>query len=146
MKTAQDILKEKNRDIISVRADQSVSDAIQVMGDNNIGAILVEEGDRYVGIFSERDYARKVILKGKSSKETAVGDLMTLEVYYINPDATMEDCMALMTAKQIRHLPVMEDDKLIGVVTLGDVVNQVISDQKVTIQELEKYITGGYGA
>ena len=146
MHTVRQILHSKGSDIWSIAPQETAYKALQTMADKDIGVLLVIDGKKLVGIFSERDYARKVILKGKSSKETAVGDLMTLEVYYINPDATMEDCMALMTAKQIRHLPVMEDDKLIGVVTLGDVVNQVISDQKVTIQELEKYITGGYGA
>ena len=106
--------------------------------------LAVRDKGRLVGIFSERDYARKVILKGKSSKETSVGELMTREVFYINPQDTLQECMALMTAKHIRHLPVLKNDQLVGVVTLGDVVKQIISDQKFVIRELEKYISGGY--
>ncbi|MHC4458406.1 MAG: CBS domain-containing protein [Planctomycetota bacterium] len=146
MHTVRQILQSKGSDIWSIAPQGTAYKALQIMADKEIGVLLVIDGGKLVGIFSERDYARKVILKGKSSKETSVGELMTQEVYYIDPGATMEDCMALMTAKQIRHLPVMENEKLIGIVTLGDVVNQVISDQKVTIRELEKYITGGYEA
>jgi CBS domain-containing protein len=114
------------------------------MANKNVGALLVIDKGKVVGIFSERDYARKVILKGKSSKETSVGELMTQKVLYINPGDTMENCMALMTAKRIRHLPVMENDQLIGIVSIGDVVKHLISDQQFTIRELEKYITGNY--
>jgi CBS domain-containing protein len=146
MHTVRQILQSKGSDIWSIAPQETAYKALQIMADKDIGVLLVIDGAKLVGIFSERDYARKVILRGKSSKETAVGELMTREVYYTNPGATMEDCMALMTAKQIRHLPVMENKKLIGIVTLGDVVNQVISDQKLTIRELEKYITGGYGS
>ena len=110
----------------------------------DVGVLLVIDKGRLVGIFSERNYARKVILKGKSSKETSVGELMTQEVFYINPEDTLQECMALMTAKHIRHMPVLENDQLVGVVTLGDVVKQIISDQKFFIGELEKYIYGGY--
>ncbi|MGW8325909.1 MAG: CBS domain-containing protein, partial [Desulfobacterales bacterium] len=98
---------------------------------------------KLMGIFSERDYARKVILKEKSSKNTSVGELMTREVIYISADSTLEESMALMTAKRIRHLPVLKNNQLMGIVTLGDVVRQIISDQKFAIRELEKYITGG---
>ena len=106
--------------------------------------ILELKGGKLVGIFSERDYARKVILKGKSSRETTVGELMTPEVFYAAPEDTLEQSMALMTAKHIRHMPVLVDDQLIGMVTLGDVVKQIISTQQFTIKELEKYISGGY--
>jgi len=146
MHTVRQILQSKGGDIWSIAPQETAFKALQIMAAKEIGVLLVIDGEKLVGIFSERDYARKVILKGKSSKETAVAELMTQEVYYTNPGATMEDCMALMTAKHLRHLPVMENEKLIGLVTLGDVVNKVISDQKVTIRELEKYITGGYGA
>jgi CBS domain-containing protein len=146
MHTVRQILQSKGGDIWSIAPQESAFKALQIMADKEIGVLLVIDGEKLVGIFSERDYARKVILKGKSSKETSVGDLMTQEVLYIAPDATMEDCMALMTAKQIRHLPVLENEMLIGIITLGDVVNQVISDQKITIRELEKYIIGGYGS
>ncbi len=145
MHTVRQILQSKGSDIWSIAPQETAYMALQIMADKDIGVLLVIDGGKLIGIFSERDYARKVILEGKSSKKTAVGELMTAEVFYIGPDATTEDCMALMTAKQIRHLPVMENEKLIGIVTLGDVVNKVISDQKVTIRELEKYITGGYG-
>jgi len=146
MHTVRQILQSKGGDIWSIAPQETAFKALQIMAAKEIGVLLVIDGEKLVGIFSERDYARKVILKGKSSRETAVAELMTQEVYYTNPGATMEDCMALMTAKHLRHLPVMENEKLIGLVTLGDVVNKVISDQKVTIRELEKYITGGYGA
>ena len=113
------------------------------MAEKNVGALLVIDKEKLVGIFSERDYARKVILKDKSSKNTSVGELMTREVFYIDADSTLEEIMALMTAKRIRHLPVLKNNQLIGIVTLGDVVKQIISDQQFAIRELEKYITGG---
>jgi len=114
------------------------------MAQKNVGALLVIDKGKLVGIFSERDYARKVILKGKSSKETTVGELMTQGVLYASPDDTFQESMALMTAKHIRHMPVLKDDRLIGMVTLGDVVKKIISEQKFTIKELGKYISGGY--
>ena len=114
------------------------------MAEKDIGALLVIDNEKLVGIFSERDYAQKVILKGKSSKETNIGDLMTKEVIYIEPNNTLHECMAVMTANHIRHMPVLENNQLIGIVTLGDVVKQIISDQEFTIRELEKYISGGY--
>ena len=114
------------------------------MAEKDVGALLVVDEGKLVGIFSERDYARKVILKGKSSKDTAVSALMTHEVLYVEPQNTVEDGMALMTAKRIRHLPVMENEELVGIVTIGDVVSRVISDREFTIQQLEKYITGSY--
>ena len=104
---------------------------------------MIDKG-KLVGIFSERDYARKVILKGKSSKETTVGELMTPDVFYASPENTLQETMALMTANHIRHMPVLKDDRLIGMVTLGDVVKKIISEQKFTIKELAKYISGGY--
>ena len=113
------------------------------MAEKNVGALLVMENEEVVGIFSERDYARKVILKDKSSKNTSVSELMTREVVYIDAAATLEKSMALMTSKRIRHLPVLQNNRLIGIVTLGDVVRQLISDQQFAIRELEKYITGG---
>jgi CBS domain-containing protein len=112
------------------------------MSEKDVGALLVVDKENLVGIFSERDYARKVILKERSSKDTTVGELMTREVLYIEPQSTVEDCMALMTAKRVRHLPVLENERLIGIVTIGDVVKQVISDQEFTIQQLERYIKG----
>ena len=142
--TIGQLLKAKGSQIWSIEPEATAYRALQIMAEKNVGALLVIERDQLVGIFSERDYARKVILKGKSSKGTSVSELMTPEVFYINTNATIEECMALMTAKHIRHLPVLENKQLVGIVTLGDVVQQIIAEQKFTIRELEKYITGGY--
>jgi IMP dehydrogenase len=114
------------------------------MADKNVGALVVVESGKVVGIFSERDYARKVILKGKGSKTTVVGDLMTKDVLYVGPDETVENCMALMTKKHTRHLPVLENGQLAGLISIGDVVKSVLADQQFTIQELERYIVGGW--
>ena len=112
------------------------------MAEKNIGALLVLDQDNLVGIFSERDYARKVVLKGKSSRDIRVSEIMTEKVVYIQPDQTVEECLALMTGKKVRHLPVMEDNQLIGLISIGDVVKAVISDREFTIEQLENYITG----
>jgi CBS domain-containing protein len=138
------LLEAKGKDIWSIGPQETAFKALQTMAQNNVGALLVIDKGKLVGIFSERDYARKVILKGKSSKETTVGELMTPEVFYAGPDDTLQEIMALMTTKHIRHMPVLKDDRLIGMVTLGDVVKQIISEQKFTIKELAKYISGGY--
>ena len=143
MRTVEQLLQVKGTDIWSIEPLATTYNALQIMAEKNVGALLVMEKEKLVGIFSERDYARKVILKDKSSKNTSVGDLMTREVFYINADSTLEESMALMTAKRIRHLPVLKNNQLIGIVTLGDVVKQIISDQQFAIRELEKYITGG---
>ena len=143
MRTVEQLLQVKGSDIWSIAPQTTAYNALQIMAEKNVGALLVMEKEKLVGIFSERDYARKVILKEKSSKNTSVGDLMTREVFYINADSTLEESMALMTAKRIRHLPVLKHNQLIGIVTLGDVVRQIITDQKFAIRELEKYITGG---
>jgi CBS domain-containing protein len=146
VKTVRDILREKGYDIWSVSADATVYEALQVMADKNIGAVLVLEEGRLVGILSERDYARKVILKGRSSLKTPVREIMTDQVFYVRPEQTVEECMALMTEKRIRHLPVLEDGRLVGVISIGDVVKAVVSEQQVTIQQYENYILGrGYG-
>ncbi len=142
MKSVRQVLPSKSRAVWSVSPSQSVFEALQLMAEKDIGAVLVLEEGKVVGIFSERDYARKVILKGKSSKETAVGELMTRDVLYVRPEQSIEECMALMTDKHVRHLPVMENDKLLGIVTIGDIVKAVISEQQFTIRELENYITG----
>jgi len=144
MITVQQLLKEKGRDIWSIAPQASVYEALQLMADKNAGALLVLDNGKLVGIFSERDYARKGILKNKSSKDTPVSALMTKKICVIDSQATMETCMHLMTDKHIRHLPVTENNQLVGVISIGDVVKQVISDQKFTIQELEKYISGSY--
>jgi CBS domain-containing protein len=146
MITIKELLRKKSGDIWSINPQASVYQALELMAQKDVGALLVIENDRLVGIFSERDYARKVILKGKASKETAVSELMTKSVYYVTPDNTLEEAMALMTSKHIRHLPIMSQGKLVSIVTLGDVVKRIISEQKLTIDELENYLTGGYGA
>jgi len=142
--TIGQLLKVKGSQIWSIEPQATVYRALQIMAEKNVGALLVIDGERLVGIFSERDYARNIILKGKSSKDTPVSDLMTPEVFYTSTSATVEECMALMTAKHIRHLPVLENLQLVGIVTLGDVVQQIIAEQKFTINELEKYISGGW--
>lgn len=142
MTFVRNILQDKGREVWSVSPDSSVFDALKLMADKNIGALLVLEGETLVGIFSERDYARKVILKGKSSKETSVEEIMSSEVLYVRPEQTIEECMALMTNKRIRHLPVLEGNQLLGLISIGDVVKAVIADQEFTIKQLENYITG----
>lgn len=146
MKTVKQILGRKGSDVWSISHRSTVYEALQLMADKNIGSVLVLEADgSLVGIFTERDYARKVILKGKSSKETSVSELMSRDVLYVDPDKTVEDCMVIMTQKRIRHLPVIKNDRVHGIVSIGDVVNAIIAEQKSTIQELAKYITGsGY--
>jgi CBS domain-containing protein len=143
MRTVEQLLQVKGTDIWSIEPLTTAYNALEIMAEKNVGALLVMEKEKVVGIFSERDYARKVILKDKSSKNTSVGELMTREVFYIDAKSTLEESMALMTAKRIRHLPVLKNNRLIGIVTLGDVVRQIISDQQFAIRELEKYITGG---
>ena len=139
-------LKRKGPDVWSVGPDTLVYDAIALMAAKRIGALLVISGNKPIGILSERDYARKVILKGRSSTETAVKEIMSSPVICITPNNTLEDCMQIMAANRIRYLPVMEDDVLVGVVSIGDVVNWVISAQEATIDQLHNYITGKYPA
>lgn len=134
------ILKDKKEKIWSVSPRETAYNALQIMSDQNLGALLVIDKRGVVGIFSERDYARKVILKGRSSKTTPVSELMTKKVLYIDPGTSVEDCIALMTEKNVRHLPVIEKNQLVGIVTVGDVLKQLIEDQKFEIQELERYI------
>lgn len=143
MATVKKILEAKGYDIWSIAPQATVYEALQIMSEKNVGALLVIDSGDLVGIFSERDYARKLILKGKFSKDTLVEELMTAEVIYIEPHSTVEDCMALMTAKRIRHLPVMDNEQLIGIVTIGDVGKRIISDQEFTIRQLGKYVTSG---
>jgi CBS domain-containing protein len=142
MKTVRDLLENKGHEIWSVKPAASVFDAIKLMDKHKVGGLLVLEKRKLVGIITERDYARKVILKGKSSKQTAVKDIMTREVVYVSPDQTIEECMALMTGKRIRHLPVFDGDKLIGVISIGDVVRATVSDKEFLIEQLTKYIAG----
>ena len=144
MTTIAQLLNAKGNQIWSVEPKATIFEALEIMSEKEIGALLVMEDGKLTGIFSERDYARKVILKGKSSKETLVEELMTKKVFYIDSQNTINDCMAMMTAKRIRHVPVIEDNQVVGIVTIGDVVNQIISEQEVTINHLENYITGSH--
>jgi CBS domain-containing protein len=142
MASVGQLLRSKGNAVWSVTPDTTVYDAIKLMAQKEVGALLVLEGDKLMGIISERDYARKVILRGRSSKDTPVRDIMTERVLYVRPEQTIEECMALMTAKRVRHLPVCEDDHVIGVVSIGDLVKSVISQQEYLIQQLENYIAG----
>lgn len=142
MKSVKGILQTKGNAVWSVGPDTSVYDALSLMAEKNVGALVVLDGDRVVGIVSERDYARKVILKGKSSKELSVKEIMTTSVVCVRPQQTMEECMALMTDKHIRHLPVLEGDRLVGLISIGDVVKALIAEKEFIIGQLESYITG----
>lgn len=144
MTTVKKLLEAKPRETWTIRPEATAYEALQLMSEKNVGALLVTKDDELVGIFSERDYARKVILKGKSSKDTTVGELMTHPVYYVTPEMTIGDCMALMAGRRVRHLPVIDNRKVAGVVSIGDVVNRIMSEQQITIRDLESYITGGY--
>ena len=143
MKIVKHILKEKGQRFWSVAPDTLVIDALKLMAEKEVGALLVLDGGKLIGIMSERDYARKVILKGKSSLDTPVREIMTAKVFFIRPAQTVEECMALMTDKHIRHLPVMEGDKVVGVISIGDLVKATIEEKDFLIKQLENYITGG---
>ncbi|MBM3320007.1 MAG: CBS domain-containing protein [Candidatus Eisenbacteria bacterium] len=143
MTTVRQLLQAKNAEVWTVRPDALVYEALQMMAEKDVGALPVVEGGRVVGIFSERDYARKVVLKGKSSRTSPVREMMTARVLFVSPAETVEECMKLMTEKRVRHLPVLEEGRLVGIVSIGDAVKKVIADQQFTIEVLEKYITGG---
>ena len=142
MTTVAQLLQDKGRVVWTVAPGATVYAALSLMADKNVGALVVVEGARVVGILSERDYARKVILRGKLSKDTLVREIMTDKVYFLHPEQTIEECMALMTAERVRHLPVLEGDQLVGIVSIGDVVRVVISEKEFLIKQLEHYITG----
>jgi CBS domain-containing protein len=142
MGKVRNILQSKNNITISVCPDDTVFAALELMVDKNVGALLVMEGDNFIGIFTERDYARKVILKGKASKETLIREIMTEDPVTVSLDNTIEDCMRLMTNKFIRHLPVIDNGKLVGIISIGDVVKFIIEEQRFIIENLEHYITG----
>ncbi len=140
MKTVAQMLKGKPTGAISIGPDAAVVDALKILAEKDIGAVLVMEDTRLVGIISERDYARKVALMGKSSTDTPVSEIMTRQVVFVTPAQTNEECMALMTQKHIRHLPVIENDRVVGVLSIGDLVKDVISEQQFIISQLERYI------
>jgi CBS domain-containing protein len=141
MKSVRDILEIKGRNVWSVKAGSTVFDALRLMAEKEVGALVVMDGTRVGGIISERDYARKVILHGRASLTTLVEEIMTSHVAYTHLNQSIEECMAIMTDKRIRHLPVLEDGKLIGIISIGDLVKAIIADQKFIIEQLERYIT-----
>ena len=143
MKQISNLLNQKGRDVWSLSPDASVYEAIDQMAQKGVGALLVMEGEKLVGIVSERDYARKVILKGKSSRKTRVNEIMSYPVIHVRPESTVEHTMALMTDKRIRHLPVMLEEKVVGVISIGDVVRGIIEDREFEIEQLTNYITSG---
>ncbi len=142
MKFVSQLLEAKGHTVWTITPDTTVFEALKLMADRNVGALLVVEGEKLVGIFSERDYARKVILKGKASREIPVDEIMSTRVVFVRPNQTIDECMALMTEKRIRHLPVLQSGKLIGLISIGDVVKTVISEQEFIIHQLENYISG----
>lgn len=146
MKSAAQVLRSKSRHTVeTVAPSTSVFDAVRLMAEKNIGALLVLEEQKIVGIVTERDYARKIALLGRASKATPVRDIMSFPVMYVRPDQSNEECMALMTNNRLRHLPVVDQGKLIGLLSIGDLVKDIISEQKFIIEQLEHYITGDLG-
>lgn len=140
MKSLQQLFDAKGSQIHTIRPDAKVFEALQLMAQKDIGALPVMDGERLVGIISERDYARKVILQGRSSQDIPVRDIMTTDVVTVDPTRTVEDCMSVMTQRRVRHLPVCEGSKLVGLVSIGDLVKEVIAEQEQTIKQLESYI------
>jgi CBS domain-containing protein len=141
MKLVKHLLDRKGREIISITGEASVLDAIRMMADRSIGSLLVMDGDTLKGIVTERDYARKVIIKGRSSKSTQVREIMTTEIYTAHSDQTVNDCMTVMTEKRIRHLPIVENDEVLGLISIGDLVQAIIEDQQAEIEQLAQYIS-----
>lgn len=142
MRSVKDILREKGTQVYAISPDAKVYEALQLMADKNVGALMVMEGDRAVGLISERDYARKIVLKGKFSKDVPVHEIMTADIVRISPDRDVENCMELMTDKRVRHLPVFENDRLIGIISIGDIVKAIIEHKEEIIKQLEGYIKG----
>ena len=141
MNTVKQILDQKGHSVFTIGPDASVYDAIAMMAEKHVGALAVTEGDKLVGLISERDYARKGFLQGRSSPDTKISEIMTDRVMVVSQERTTEECMALMTEKHFRHLPVVEDGDLVGIVSIGDMVKAIISEQQFTIEQLEHYIT-----
>jgi CBS domain-containing protein len=142
MRSVKDILQEKGTQVYSISPDAKVYEALQMMADKNVGALMVMEGDTAAGLISERDYARKIVLKGKFSKDVPVREIMTADMVCIGPDADVEECMELMTDKRVRHLPVFKNDQLIGIISIGDIVKAIIEHKEEIIEQLENYIKG----
>ena len=143
MSTVKQLLEFKGHEVIAIEPGATVYAAVEKLAERRIGALLVLEQGRLLGIFSERDYARKVVLMGKSSRDTLVRDVMTRELICVGPDTSVDECMALMTARRVRHLPVLDQGRLIGIVTIGDAVRQLMADKDFTITQLEQYIHQG---
>jgi CBS domain-containing protein len=142
MTAVRHILDQKGRQVWSIHPGDTVYDAIKMMADKNVGALVVLDGGKIVGIVTERDYARNVFLKGRGSPQTLVGEIMVRDVVCVEADKSIEEGMAIMTAKRVRHLPVIDDDKLLGIVSIGDLVKSIISDREFVIEQLEHYISG----
>jgi len=142
--TVEEILQQKGHDVWTISPKATVMEALKLMDEKHIGALVVTHEDQVVGIISERDYARKVILRGKSSINTHVKEIMTDKVFYVNPKNTAEECLILTTQQSIRHLPVLDNGKLVGLISIGDVVKSVIGEQETEIRQLSEYITGKY--
>jgi CBS domain-containing protein len=143
MKTVKQLLQNKGGEVWTIGPDQTVLEALRLMAEKEVGALVVVNSSKVVGIISERDYARKVVLRGVSSKDTPVRDIMSGKVFFVRPNQTAEECLALMTEKRCRHLPVMEDNKLSGLISIGDAVKAVIAEKEFMIGQLENYIKGG---
>jgi len=142
MTTIKQVLDNKGHDVLTVRPDDTVLKALELMAGKNVGAVIVTENDAPVGIFTERDYARNVILKGRSSSNTPVRDIMSADVIFVKPEQTVDQCMAIMSEKRFRHMPVLQEGKLVGIVSIGDLVKTIIDEQAFTIQQLQGYIGG----
>jgi CBS domain-containing protein len=142
MTTVKQVLDQKGHDVHCIHSDASVFDALKMMAEHNIGSLVVLEDGKLVGLITERDYAREIVLKGRTSPRTLVRDIMSTKVIYARPDQSVEECMAVMTAKAVRHLPVLEGGRLVGIVSIGDMVKSVIGDQKFIIEQLEHFIHG----
>jgi CBS domain-containing protein len=143
MPTVRHVLNEKGHGVHHIRPDASVRDALAIMAEHNVGALVVLDGDNLAGIITERDYARKIVLKGRTSPSTTVREIMSTRVICARLDQTVEECMAVMTERTVRHLPVLEQKKVVGIVSIGDMVKCIIDDQKFTIEQLEHYFQGG---
>ena len=143
MPTVRHVLKEKGHDVHHIRPDASVLDALKIMAEHDIGALVVLDDGRLVGIVTERDYARKIVLKGRTSPGTSVREIMSTSVICTHLDHTVEECMAIMTARAVRHLPVLEDETVVGIISIGDLVKCLIADQQFAIEQLERYFRGG---